>query len=418
MAAFVSLRASSPSSLSPVCKSGLIESPSYRRITCRKPSSAWGASKRRSVSVSASAAWREEAGELLSGGAGNGRIPEPFGQQNAGNTEEEPHDSNGWSRIGAPNEEQRVFATQPQIGQSSEDMQSNGRTLSKALLLLPFASLGLLVFFCLRPAVALGAVAAAKTSVKHLAALAGRAGEAFQNSFHGGAPLADAGLISSAWTGLAAGWLHTLSGPDHLAALAPLSIGRTKLESAAVGALWGCGHDVGQVLFGILFVLLEDQLKIDIFRKWGARVVGLTLMAIGAVGISEAQQQPIQCNEDDEECLAQPGAVVFSTKKKVFNLATFATGIVHGLQPDALLVVLPALAFPSKLSGSAFLLMFLVGTVMAMGSYTAFIGTVSERIHKRVPWLTQRLSLVASLIAIFVGVGILAGELTGLAHLL
>ena len=54
-------------------------------------------------------------------------------------------------------------------------------------------------------------------------------------------------LLTSAWTGFFAGCPHTLSGPDHLAALAPLSIGRTPLESAAVGALWGCGHDAGQV---------------------------------------------------------------------------------------------------------------------------------------------------------------------------
>lgn len=44
-------------------------------------------------------------------------------------------------------------------------------------------------------------------------------------------------LLSSAWTGLVAGVLHTLTGPDHLVALAPLSIGRTKMESVAGGAL-------------------------------------------------------------------------------------------------------------------------------------------------------------------------------------
>lgn len=68
-----------------------------------------------------------------------------------------------------------------------------------------------------------------------------------------GGRLVQTELLSSAWTGFFAGCLHTLSGPDHLAALAPLSIGRTRLESAAVGALWGCGHDAGQIIFGLLF---------------------------------------------------------------------------------------------------------------------------------------------------------------------
>ncbi|CAA6663232.1 unnamed protein product [Spirodela intermedia] len=99
-------------------------------------------------------------------------------------------------------------------------------------------------------------------------------------------------LLSSAWAGFFTGCLHTLSGPDHLAALAPLSIGRTRMESAAVGALWGCGHDAGQVLFGLLFLLLKDRLHIEVLRTWGTRVVGLTLLVIGAMGIREAMEMP------------------------------------------------------------------------------------------------------------------------------
>ncbi|XP_038998067.1 uncharacterized protein LOC120123192 [Hibiscus syriacus] len=48
-------------------------------------------------------------------------------------------------------------------------------------------------------------------------------------------------LLSSEWTGFFSGCFHTLSGPDHLMALAPLSIGRTRMGNAVVGALWGFG---------------------------------------------------------------------------------------------------------------------------------------------------------------------------------
>ncbi len=57
-----------------------------------------------------------------------------------------------------------------------------------------------------------------------------------------------------------------------------------------------------------------------------------------------------------------------------FNAWTLATGVVYGLQPDALFVVLPALALPTKLAAVAYMAMFVLGTVTAMGSYTAFIG--------------------------------------------
>ncbi|GMY05438.1 urease accessory protein ureh [Fagus crenata] len=231
-----------------------------------------------------------------------------------------------------------------------------------------------------------------------------------------GSRLIQTELLSSAWTGFLAGCLHTLSGPDHLAALAPLSIGRTRMESAAVGALWGCGHDAGQVIFGLLFLLLKDRLHIEVLRTWGTRVVGITLLVIGAMGIKEASEVPTpcvalengECDVSIYEALDNPAVV----KKKV-GFATFATGIVHGLQPDALMMVLPALALPSRLAGAAFLLMFLVGTVFAMGSYTVFIGSCSQALKDRVPRITEKLTWASSLVAIALGFAIIISQFLG-----
>ncbi|KAJ6692899.1 hypothetical protein OIU79_014602 [Salix purpurea] len=224
-------------------------------------------------------------------------------------------------------------------------------------------------------------------------------------------------LLTSAWAGFFAGCLHTLSGPDHLAALAPLSIGRSRMESAAVGALWGCGHDAGQLIFGLLFLLLKDRLHIEIIRTWGTRVVGLTLLVIGAMGIKEASEVPTpcvalengECDVSVYEALETPAV----GKKKKIGFATFATGIVHGLQPDALMMVLPALALPSRVAGAAFLTMFLFGTVIAMGSYTVFIGSCSEALKDRVPRITEKLTWISSLIAIALGLGIIVSQLFG-----
>lgn len=222
-------------------------------------------------------------------------------------------------------------------------------------------------------------------------------------------------ILSSAWTGFFAGCLHTLSGPDHLAALAPLSIGRTKMESAAVGALWGCGHDAGQLIFGLIFLLLKDRLHIEIIQTWGTRVVGVTLLVIGAMGIKEASEVPTPCVAlENGECEVD----VFETplvekKKKKIGFATFATGIVHGLQPDALMMVLPALALPSRVAGAAFLGMFLVGTVVAMGGYTVFIGSCSEALKDRVPRITEKLTWAASLVAIGLGLAIIISQFFG-----
>ncbi|KAL4572840.1 hypothetical protein LXL04_019628 [Taraxacum kok-saghyz] len=232
----------------------------------------------------------------------------------------------------------------------------------------------------------------------------------------GSNPLIRSELLNSAWTGFFAGCLHTLSGPDHLAALAPLSIGRTRVESALVGALWGCGHDAGQVIFGLLFLLLKDRLHIEIIRTWGTRVVGFTLLVIGAMGIREASEVPTPCVAlENGECdvtavydVADP-----VVKRKKIGFATFATGIIHGLQPDALMMVLPALALPSRVAGAAFLGMFLVGTVIAMGSYTVFIGSCSQALKDRIPRVTEKLTWISSLVAIALGVGIIVSQFFG-----
>ncbi|KAG5624767.1 hypothetical protein H5410_009985 [Solanum commersonii] len=224
-------------------------------------------------------------------------------------------------------------------------------------------------------------------------------------------------LLTSAWAGFFAGCLHTLSGPDHLAALAPLSIGRTPMESAAVGALWGCGHDAGQLIFGLLFLLLKDRLHIEVIRTWGTRVVGLTLLVIGAMGIKEASEVATPCvaleNGDCDVSVYEGIDTPVIGKKKKIGFATFATGIVHGLQPDALMMILPALALPSRVAGAAFLGMFLVGTVIAMGSYTVFIGSCSQALKDRVPRITEKLTWASSLIAIGLGIAIIVSQFFG-----
>ncbi|BBH08612.1 high-affinity nickel-transport family protein, partial [Prunus dulcis] len=267
-------------------------------------------------------------------------------------------------------------------------------TQRKGLITRAFVVLSALVLILIQPACAPAAYASFQTATKTGSPAAAIVGRLIQTE-----------LLSSAWTGFLAGCLHTLSGPDHLAALAPLSIGRTRIESALVGALWGCGHDAGQ-----------DRLHIEIIRTWGTRVVGITLLVIGAMGIKEASEvsspcvalENGECDASVYESLENP-----TVGKKKIGFATFATGIVHGLQPDALMMVLPALALPSRVAGAAFLVMFLVGTVVAMGSYTVFLGSCSQALKDRVPRITEKLTWASSLVAIALGSAIIISQLFG-----
>ncbi len=160
-----------------------------------------------------------------------------------------------------------------------------------------------------------------------------------------------------------------------------------------------------------------SRLHLGLIQTWAARVVGLTLIIIGAMGIREAHEVledvPALAEGDILSSNTLEGGVNRTPGKKSVGHTTFLTGIVYGLQPDALLVILPALSLPSRMAGAAFLGMFLLGTVLAMGSYTAFVSTLSNALQERIPRITHRLTVGSSLIAIGLGLAVLVGEIFG-----
>ena len=66
-------------------------------------------------------------------------------------------------------------------------------------------------------------------------------------------------------SGLAAGLIHVLTGPDHLAAVAPLSV-RSSARGWLTGARWGMGHSAGVLMVGLLSLVLREVLPLERLR--------------------------------------------------------------------------------------------------------------------------------------------------------
>src|SRR5918996_3874668 len=82
-------------------------------------------------------------------------------------------------------------------------------------------------------------------------------------------------------TGALAGFFHVLSGPDHLAAVAPLALA-DRQRGWLTGWTWGIGHAAGVVVVAILAIVLRSALPpIDAISAWSERVVGAALIAVG-----------------------------------------------------------------------------------------------------------------------------------------
>lgn len=198
---------------------------------------------------------------------------------------------------------------------------------------------------------------------------------------------------------------------SHVQALTPLTINRNRWAAALLGSLWGLGHSTGQLFLGIAFSLLKEQFTqlLPFLEQWCGIIVAATLIAIGALGLKESvfdagdSDAESSHHHDDEDKLREIAGDKSRGSGRI-AAATYATGILYGLQPDALFVVIPALALPTRIAAFSYCLMFVIGTVVAMGGYTLFIGAASSELCKDRPWLQQNLSAVASGIAILVGV--------------
>ena len=75
--------------------------------------------------------------------------------------------------------------------------------------------------------------------------------------------------------GFAAGFAHVVTGPDHLAALAPFASRNGSAATWRLGLRWGLGHAAGVAVIGLLLWLLRDTAMVEGFSAWSERLEGM-----------------------------------------------------------------------------------------------------------------------------------------------
>lgn len=173
-------------------------------------------------------------------------------------------------------------------------------------------------------------------------------------------------------------------GPPHprLAVLAPPP------PQVYTGAYWGLGHGIGAMFVGALGYAVKGWLNLDTLAQWGEVAVGLSILVIGVLGLSEARQWR-QGDPDAPQGMAATSAIAAGEAVPVASLShtsSLLTGVIHGCSGSGhLLGVLPALAMPSLRCASAYLAMFGLGARPARAELRA----PSAR------WCSRRLRLSA-----------------------
>jgi ABC-type nickel/cobalt efflux system permease component RcnA len=189
-------------------------------------------------------------------------------------------------------------------------------------------------------------------------------------------------------TGLVAGAVHVWSGPDHLAAIAPLAVRRPR-RAWVPGARWGFGHSAGVGVIGLLSLWLRDWLPVDLLSSWGERLVGVMLFGIGLWALRRALKHNIHAHEHehdgDKHVHLHTHGHVHATHHDRNDAhqhthAPLGIGLLHGLAGSShFLGVLPSLALPTKAQAIAYLVAFGVGTILSMATFSGVMGLITKR---------------------------------------
>jgi hypothetical protein len=191
-------------------------------------------------------------------------------------------------------------------------------------------------------------------------------------------------------SGLIAGAVHVVTGPDHLTAVAPLAVRRPR-RAWLPGVRWGLGHSAGVALVGLLSLWLRGLIPVDLLSTWGERFVGVMLFGIGLWALRRALKHNVHAHEHEHGGDRHVHFHVHHRREDhrgqrahLHAHAAFGIGTLHGLAGSShFLGVLPALAFPTRAEAVAYLIAFGLGTILAMAVFSWGMGWLTARFASR-----------------------------------
>ena len=169
-------------------------------------------------------------------------------------------------------------------------------------------------------------------------------------------------MLISILTGLAAGAVHVVGGPDHLLAIAPTAF-RNPQRVFRSGLAWGIGHSTGVLVLSAFAVFLKDLVHIQRMSSFAEFAVGIVLLVCGALAIKTSLGLNIHTHHHHHHGTSHKHEHIHIHLRghrihTRHSHALTSLGILHGLAGAShLLAVIPALALPP------------IGAVIYMCSY-------------------------------------------------
>ena len=187
-------------------------------------------------------------------------------------------------------------------------------------------------------------------------------------------------------TGVLAGFVHVISGADHLIAMAPSAINSPK-KALRNGFSWGLGHSSGVLLLAFLAIFIKDFTPLNKFSNIAEFLVGISLLIVGVIAIKNAFQLKMHAHSHKHDNGFAHSHYHFHTKEqKNYNKHSHALtglGLLHGIAGGShFLAVLPALALPI-ISACFYLISYLFGSLISMNLFTFLISFTTLKVGQK-----------------------------------
>nr|CCA23848.1 conserved hypothetical protein [Albugo laibachii Nc14] len=275
---------------------------------------------------------------------------------------------------------------------------------------------------------------------------------------HSHAALANASLFKVIGTGLLLGFLHVITGPDHLSALAAMT-STSSWRSFWLGIRWGCGHSTGLVIMAIIIIVADRSIDFSRINGYVNYGIGVLMILLGLYSIYQSIQkrkpksasssllktdsvegqgscassiyfvtdneasdsEVLSGNEStpnaklskeitDSYVMEETGNENVTVKDRLEHplsqkLTALCVGICHGIAgPGGALGVLPAVSLRNPITSSAYLGAFCIASILTMAFFAAIYGECTARITGKSVVLELVVNIVSAFFSVVIGV--------------
>jgi len=220
-------------------------------------------------------------------------------------------------------------------------------------------------------------------------------------------------------SGLLTSMLHVITGPDHLAAVAPFAI-ESKRKAWKIGLSWSLGHIAGMAAVGLLFMFFKHLIPVEDISAYSEQLVGAVLVIIGLwalykIFIKNRKHKHLHIHSEQHLIIHSHEHHHESTNYhehshgkpvKQSHWASFSVGLLHGFAGVAhFLLFLPVMGFDKHADAILYIIGSCLGIIIAMVAFAFVIGkvvAVSKNEHN--PIFFKGIRLAGGLFAIVIGI--------------